>query len=78
MTTKAISSTEAQNNFGQVLSDIAHNHIRYIVKRHRMPLIVMLSFDDFADILQDSSERSKALNLIKEVRPQYRLGQSLD
>ncbi len=78
MATKTITSTEVQNNFGQVLADITHNHIRYIVKRNGMPHVVMLSVDDFAEILQDSSERGKALNLIKEVRPQYRLGQSLD
>ena len=78
MATKTISSTDVQNNFGQILTDIAQNHIRYIVKRHGMPQMVMLSFDDFADILQDSSERDKALNLIREVRPQYQLGQSLD
>jgi len=78
MATKTISSTDVQNNFGHVLTDIAQNHIRYIVPSHGMPQMVMLSFDDFADILQDSSERDKALNLIREVRPQYQLGQSLD
>ena len=69
MTTKTITSTEVQNNFGQVLADITHDHIRYIVKRNGMPQVVMLSVDDFAEILQNSSERGKALNIIKEVRP---------
>ena len=78
MTTKSISSTKAQNNFGRVLDDVTQNHARYIVERRSVPQAVILSFDDFAEILDSESERQQIHHVLKELRPKYQLGQILE
>ena len=78
MTTKSISSTQAQNNFGQVLDDVTHNHTRYVVERRGIPQAIVLSFDDFAYLLSDANERRQMDAVIKELRPEYKLGQVLN
>jgi prevent-host-death family protein len=74
MTTKSVSSTKAQNNFGRVLDDVTHNHTRYVVERRGVPQVIILSFDDFAHILSDEEERQQMDTVLKELRPEYRLG----
>jgi len=75
MIAKKISSTQAQNNFGQVLNDITQNRTRYIIERHGVPQVIILSFDDFAHVLDDESERQQLDAILKELRPEYHLGQ---
>ena len=75
MAVKSISSTEAQNNFGRVLDDVALNHARYVVKRRGSPQAIVLSFDDFARLLQDDGERGRMGLLLGELRPRYSLGE---
>jgi len=77
MITKSIGSTQAQNNFGQVLDDVTHNHTRYIIERRGVPQAIILSFDDFAYVLSDESERQQMDTILRELRPEYRLGQIL-
>lgn len=74
MTTKSISSTQAQNNFGRVLDDVTHNRTRYIIERRGVPQVIILSFDDFAHVLNDAGEREDMDSMLKELRPKYRLG----
>jgi len=78
MTIKSISSTEAQNNFGRVLDDVALNHVRYIIKRRGIPHAIVLSFDDFAHVLGDDSERRRMGSILRELRPQYSLGEVIE
>jgi prevent-host-death family protein len=75
MVIKSISSTQAKNNFGQVLDDVTHNDARYVIKRHDVPQAIVLSFDDFAYVLNDEDERHQMDTILKEIRPEYRLGQ---
>jgi prevent-host-death family protein len=75
MATKSVSSTKAQNNFGRVLDDVTHNHTRYIVERRGIPQVIILSFDDFAHVLSDEEERQQMDNVLKELRPEYHLGE---
>jgi len=75
MTTKSINSTKAQNNFGQVLDDVTLNRARYIVKRRGVPQAIILSFDDFAHVLGDDDERRRMGSVLKELRPQYNIGE---
>ena len=75
MITKSIGSTQAQNNFGQVLDDITHNQARYIIERRGVPQVVILSFSDFEKILTDDAARRQIDVMIKELRPEYGLGQ---
>jgi prevent-host-death family protein len=78
MATKSISSTQAQNNFGRVLDDVTHNHSRYIIERRGVPQAIVFSFDDFEAMLHDKAARQQMASIIKEMRPEYHLGQVLD
>ena len=78
MATKTISSTEAQNNFGRVLDDVTHNRTRYIIERRGVPQAIVLSFEDFAQVLGNESERKRLGAVLKEIRPEYHLGQVVD
>jgi len=75
MTIKSIGSTEAQNNFGRVLDDVTLNRARYIVKRRGVPQVIILSFDDFDYVLRDDSERRRMGSVLRELRPQYSIGE---
>ena len=77
-TIKSISSTEAQNKFGQVINDVTQNQTRYVVERRGHPQAVILSFDDFTRILNDESERQNIHAILKEVRPTYELGRVIN
>ena len=78
MTIKSISSTEAQNNFGRVLDDVTLNRARYIIKRRGVPHAIVLSFDDFAHVLRDDDERRRMGSVLRELRPQYGLGEVIE
>lgn len=78
MAIKSISSTEAQNNFGRVLDDVTLNRARYIVKRRGVPQVIILSFDDFAHVLGDDNERTRMDSVLRELRPQYGIGEVIE
>lgn len=77
MATKSISSTKAQNNFGRVIDDATRYHTRYIVERRGVPQVLILSFDDFKRLLNDENERQYMDNVLKELSPDYELGQPI-
>lgn len=78
MTTKSIGSTEAQNNFGQVLDDVNQRRTRYIIERRGIPQAIILGLDDFTSVLADEEERAQMNRVVAEVRPDYRLGRVLE
>ena len=78
MTIKSIGSTEAQNNFGRVLDDVTLNRARYIVKRRGVPQVIILSFDDFDYVMRDDSERRRMGSVLRDLRPQYRIGEVIE
>ena len=75
MTIKSINSTESQTNFGRVLDDVILNRARYIVKRRGISQVIILSFDDFAYVLRDAGERKRMDSILRELRPQYNIGE---
>ena len=78
MATKAISSTEAQNNFGRLLDDVIQNHTKYVIKRRNVPQAILLSLVDFQTLLAASeSERREIGKIIKELGPIYHLGETI-
>lgn len=78
MTTKSIASTEAQNNFGQVLDEVNQRRTRYIVERRGVPQAMLLSLDDLAATLADQKERERMMRVLTTVLPSYPLGRVLD
>ena len=77
MTTKAITSTKAQNNFGRVLDDIIQHNTRYIIKRRNSPQAVIISLSDFEQLLANQDERQRMLATVREITPTYNLGESI-
>lgn len=77
MKTKTIASTEAQNNFGQVLNDTIQNNTRYIIKRRNLPQAIILSLTDFEQLLTNHTEQSKMTKIVRELAPVYHLGEAV-
>jgi prevent-host-death family protein len=73
--TKTIPSTDAQNNFGQILSDVVQNNTRYIIKRRTIPLAIVLSLSDFEQIMASQDERKKMTHVVQELGHVYNLGE---
>lgn len=78
MVTKTVSSTDAQNNFGQVLDDVVRTRTRYVVKRRGTPQAVVLSFEDFIELLNNEAQRQDLSAVLKELSPVYTLGEPID
>ena len=78
MATKSISSTQAQNNFGQVLDDVTHNSTQYIVERRGIPQAILISIKEFASLLNDERKQQQFGSILREVEPGYHLGQILN
>jgi len=79
MTTRVVSSTEAQNNFGRILDDVVQNDVRYIIKRRSASQAIVLSLVDFEQLLAaNESERHEISQVIRELSPVYDLGEALD
>ena len=79
MTTRVVSSTEAQNNFGRILDDVVQNDVRYIIKRRSASQAIVLSLVDFEQLLAaNESERHEISQVIRELSPVYDLGEALE
>ena len=78
MKTRTINSTEAQNNFGQIIDAVVQDHTRFIVKRRNISQVVIMSLSDLSRLLSDASEREKMDSMIRELTPVYNLGETVD
>lgn len=78
MKTKTIASTKAQNNFGRILNDVIQNNTRYVIKRRNIPQVVIVSLADFEQLLTNQSERKKMVKIVRELTPDYSLGETID
>ena len=78
MSTKTVSSTEVQNNFGQIIDAVSQERTRYIIKRRNVPQAIIMSLSDFRQLLVDPVEREKIDSMIRELAPVYQLGEDLD
>jgi hypothetical protein len=77
MKTKSISSTDAQNNFGRVIESTIQEHTAYFVMRRNVAHVVIIGIADLRSLLQESSNREKLANVIREVSAEYELGEDL-
>jgi prevent-host-death family protein len=75
--TKTIPSTDAQNNFGQILNDVVQNNTRYVIKRRTIPLAIVLSLSDFEQIMANQDERQKMTHVVQELGHVYSLGETV-
>jgi prevent-host-death family protein len=75
--TKTIPSTDAQNNFGQILNDVVQNNTRYVIKRRTIPLAIVLSLSDFEKIMANQDERQKMTHVVQELGYVYSLGETI-
>ncbi|MBM3151843.1 MAG: type II toxin-antitoxin system Phd/YefM family antitoxin [Chloroflexi bacterium] len=77
-TSKTIASTEVQNNFGLILTDVVQNNTRYIVKRHNLPQAIILSLTDFEQLLTNQKEQGKMAQMVRELAPSYKFGEAIE
>jgi PHD/YefM family antitoxin component YafN of YafNO toxin-antitoxin module len=77
-TSKTIASTEVQNNFGLILTDVVQNNTRYIVKRHNLPQAIILSLTDFEQLLTNLKEQGKMAQMVRELAPSYKFGEAIE
>lgn len=78
MTTKTISSTEAQNNFGRILDDVVQNDVRYIVQRRNTSQVIILGLGDFERLLAaNEPQRHEVSRILRELSPNYDLGRTV-
>ena len=77
MKTKAIASTEAQNNFGRILNDVLQNNTRYVIKRRNLPQAIILSLTDLEQLLTNNDEQRKMANMVRDLTPVYSLGEAI-
>lgn len=79
MSTKTVSSTAAQNNFGRLLDDVVQNEARYVIRRRNASQAILLSLSDFENLLTgQEGERQEITNLIRELSPVFDLGERLE
>ena len=78
METKVITSTEAQNNFGQIIDSVVQARTRYVVKRRNVSQAIIMSLADFGQLLENSSDRQKMSDVIGELSPVYSLGETIE
>jgi prevent-host-death family protein len=78
MAVRLISSTEAQNNFGKVISDVSQKDIRYVVERHSSPKAIILSLSDLERLINDKTDREEMRRIVREQSKTYDLGESID
>lgn len=73
MTVKTINSTQAQNNFGQLLDDVAENVTQYLVQRFGKTKAVIIPLNDFRRLARQDSQTAQ---LLHEASPGHSLGQA--
>lgn len=47
---KAMSYTNARNNFASLMTDVCESHAPVIITRSKKPSVVMLSLDDYSEL----------------------------
>lgn len=75
--TKTIASTDIQNNFGLILSEVIQNNTRYIITRRNLSQAIILSLSDFEQLLTNQNEQKMMVNVVRELTPVYKLGLSV-
>ena len=72
MSIKTINSTEAQNNFGQLLDNVSETGTQYLVQRFGKVKVAIIPLDDFRRLVAQDNQATK---LLRESGPEYTLGQ---
>jgi prevent-host-death family protein len=73
MVVKTINSTEAQNNFGRLLDDVAEKGTQYLIQRFGKVKAVVIPLGDFRRLV---GQNDQAIRLLRESGPEYSLGQT--
>jgi antitoxin YefM len=78
-TVKAVPAFEAKTHFGQLLDEVDHQGVRFVVERRGKPVAVILSVDEFEEMLEVSGEEADPAfqESLKEARTEYKLGKTL-
>lgn len=74
---RLIPATQAKTRFGEMIREVATKGTRFIVQKRGVPQAVVISLDDYEDILETEAELRdpEYLASIGESRRQYELGE---
>lgn len=75
--TKMISLEQAKMDFEQLTEEIWRSKDRLLIEKDGLPIVVLLSIDDFEDLIETVGELSdpEYLASIREARAEYRRGE---
>jgi len=69
MTTKTIPALEARVHLGEIMKQSFKNGVRFIVEKSGIPMIAILSANEYQRFFQEREERFKILDSIKSGLP---------
>lgn len=58
MTTKTVNATDFKNKFGEFLKEIYTKKERITVEKSELPVLVVMSYQDYQDIVETLRQRS--------------------
>ena len=75
--TRMISLKQAKMDFERLTEEILHSKDRLLIEKDGLPIIVLLSIDDFEDMMETIGELSDPEHLasIREARAEYKRGE---
>jgi len=75
--TRLIAATQAKTRFGEMIHEVASEGTRFIVQNRGVPQAVVISLEEYEDILETEAELRdpEYLASIAESRLQYELGE---
>ncbi len=69
MKAKTIPAVEARTHFGEIIAKSCKHGQRFIVEKSGIPMVVILSADEYNRIIAEREERFKAIDAIREDVP---------
>ena len=77
MDIRKISSTEAQNNFGKLLSTTTNDQIVFVIERRGASEVALISISGLVALLGNKAIRESVLDTLKKIKSSDTIGQSI-
>lgn len=73
---RCVTAYQAKTRFGQLLDEVNRGRHRFVVERRRRPIAVVLSIEDFEDLMEVGREQADPVlqKALHRAREEYRLG----
>ena len=71
MTIETIPAVKARTHFGEIMKKSYKKGSRFVVEKSGIPMVVILSAQDYARMVEAGEERFKILDRIKSKLPEF-------